>query len=309
MSLVKTLGRHAFRNSAIRRAALTAGAMRGHALVLVFHRITAENDPRQALIPSVPAHLLRQQLEALLEAGQIVGLEELVHPHSDWYRPRFALTFDDDWITHYERALPILQDLGVSATFFLSGRSLHRLGPLWFERLDGMIADRGIQAVARWLGVDTDDPEQVATLCENEPSLQERIEELSEQEVQRLGRVEIAALADAGMTIGFHTLQHPLLSRLSDSALDEALVRGRRELEVATGYPIRLFAYPHGKADPRAMSRLPTAGFVAACTGRPSPVRPGHNPYLLGRWEPGPICLDRFVISVAARLNGWSRNE
>ena len=282
--------------------------MRGHALVLVFHRITAEIHPRQALIPSVPEDLLRQQIEALLDAGEIVGLEDLIRPHGDWYRPRFALTFDDDWITHYQRALPILQDLGVSATFFLSGRAIHGLGPLWFETLDDMIADRGIQAIARWLGVDTDDPERVATVCENEPSLQERIEEMSVQGVQRLGSAEIAALADAGMTIGFHTLQHPLLSRLSDSALDEALVRGRSELEVAAGHPVRLFAYPHGKADPRAVARLPAAGFIAACTGRPLPVRPGHDPYLLGRWEPGPICLDRFIASVPARLNGWSRS-
>jgi peptidoglycan/xylan/chitin deacetylase (PgdA/CDA1 family) len=130
---------------------------------------------------------------------------------------------------------------------------------------------------------------------------------LPEQEVHRLGSAEISVLANAGMTIGFHTLQHPLLSRLSDSALDEALVRGRSELEVAAGRSIRLFAYPHGKADPRAAARLPAAGFVAACTGRPLPVRPGHNPYLLGRWEPGPICLDRFMASVAARLNGWSK--
>ena len=35
-------------------------------------------------------------------------------PQFDWHRPRFALTFDDDWITHYERALPVLQDLGVT---------------------------------------------------------------------------------------------------------------------------------------------------------------------------------------------------
>lgn len=308
MTLVKILGRHAFRNAVVRRAALTAGAMRGHALVLVFHRISAANDSRPTLVPAVPASLLRKQIEALLKVGEIVGLEDVRHPHSDWHRPRFALTFDDDWITHHQRALPILQEFGVSATFFLTGRTLHQLGPLWFERLDGMIADRGTRAVARWLGIDTDDPEQVATVCENEPSLQDRIEELSEQEVQRVGSAEIAALANAGMAIGFHTLQHPLLTGLSDSALDDALVRGRSELEAAAGRPVRLFAYPHGKADARAVARLPAAGFVAACTGRPVPVCPGDNPYLFGRWEPGPISLDRFVAGVAARLNGWGRS-
>ena len=308
MNSLKILARHALRNSSIRRAALAAAALRGQALVLVFHRITPGSNPRQALIPSVPEHLLRRQIEALLDAGDIVRLEDLVGLSSPSTRPRFALTFDDDWFSHYERALPILQDLDVTATFFLSGRSLHQLGPLWFERLDEMIAAQGIRTVARRLGVDTDDPGQVALVCESEPSLQGRIAELFAHEIPRLGRQEIAALAEAGMAVGFHTLQHPLLSQLSDSALEEALVVGRSELEVAAGHPIRLFAYPHGKADPRAVARLPAAGFVAACTGRPGPVRAGHNPYLLGRWEPGAIGIDRFVTSLATRLNGWSRS-
>ena len=141
-----------------------------------------------------------------------------------------------------------------------------------------MIADAGIRAVARWLGIDTDDPERVATVCENEPSLQERIEELPDREVQRLGSAEIAALADAGMAIGFHTLQHPLLSRLSDSALDEALVRGRSELEVAAGRPIRLFAYPHGKADPRAVARAPRCRFHRGLHGSPAAGSSGGRP-------------------------------
>ena len=138
--------------------------------MLVFHRISGENALAQALIPSVPERLFRRQIEALLDAGEIVRLEDLLRSAPIRHRPRFALTFDDDWTTHYERALPVLQDLGVTATFFLSGRSLHRLGPLWFERLDESDRRSGIRAAARWLGIDTDDPEQLATLCENEPS-------------------------------------------------------------------------------------------------------------------------------------------
>ncbi len=308
MTLVKTLARHAFRIAPVRWAALTAGAMRGHGLVLVFHRISSEIRPREGLIPSVPEHLFRRQIEALLDAGEIVRLEDLLGSEFDWHRPRFALTFDDDWTTHYERALPVLRSLGVTATFFLSGRSLHRLGPLWFERLDALIVAQGIREASRRLGIDTDDPEHLATACENDPVLQKQVEELPEGGIQRLSSVEIGALADAGMDIGFHTLQHPLLSVLPDSALDETLLRGRKELEVAAGCPIRLFAYPHGKPDARAIAKLPDAGFIAACTGRPLPVRPGDDPYLIGRWEPGPIGIDRFVASVATRLNGWSRS-
>ena len=306
MAALRGAARRAFRNAIVRRIALKTAAMRGHGLVLVFHRVTAETLHRVGSFASIRESVFRAQLEALLDAGVIVSLEDLLGPSFDRRRPRFALTFDDDWTTHYERVLPVLQDLGVTATFFLSGRALHGLGPLWFERLDCLVAAEGTRAVGRRLGMDTDDPERLALACENDLSLQERINLLPDPGVRHLSSVQIRALADAGMTIGFHTLHHPLLSMLPDSALDDALARGRGELEEAAGRPIRLFAYPHGKADRRVAQRLRSAGFVAACTGRPRPVRPGDDPYLLGRWEPGPIALEGFVARVAARVNGWS---
>jgi peptidoglycan/xylan/chitin deacetylase (PgdA/CDA1 family) len=306
MPVLNVLGRQALRVAAVRRAALTVAAARGHRLVLVFHRISDGNTYSAGLIPSVPASLFRRQLELLLDAGDIVPLEALLDSTRDQHRPRFALTFDDDSITHYETALPVLREFGVTATFFLSGRSLHGLGPLWFEKLDHLIATRGIRAATRWLGIDEDDPERLAVDCENDLLMQQRMDELPDVSVRHLSGAQIRALVEAGMAIGFHTLEHRLLSLLSGSAVDEALERGKPELEQAAGHPMRLFAYPHGKADCRIPERLQAAGFVAACTGRPHPMRPGDDPYLIGRWEAGPIGIDRFVTGLAARLNGWS---
>lgn len=307
MAFLTTLGKRAFRVAAVRSAALAAAALRGHGLVLVFHRIAAEGHPAQGLVTPVTESLLLRQIEALLAVGEIVPLEELLRPNRNSSRPRFALTFDDDYQAHYERALPILRELGVPATFFLLGRSLHGGGPLWFERLDHFIATEGTREAARWLGVDTDDVEALAIACENDSQLQTRLEELPDVGIRHLSAAEIRALADAGMTVGFHTLDHPLLLRLSDSELDDALRRGRSELEAAAGTQLRLFAYPHGKADRRVAERVRRAGFIAACTGRPIPVRPGDDPYLIGRWEPGAMGRDRFASTVAARLNGWPR--
>jgi peptidoglycan/xylan/chitin deacetylase (PgdA/CDA1 family) len=308
MAVSKSLGQHALRVAAVRTAALTVATLRGHSLVLVFHHISRDEPAAQRLIPSVPEALFRRQVEMLLETGEIVGLETLLGvPPASWHRPRFAVTFDDDLVTHYERALPILQDLGVTATFFLSGRSLHGLDPLWFSRLDGVIAAHGIDTAVRLFGVDAEDVGQLAMIAENDIGLQDRIEQLPHDGIGQLSSAQIRALVDAGMSIGFHTLQHRLLSLLSESELDETLMRGRSELEALVGRPVRLFAYPHGKPDSRTPDRLRAAGFVAACTGRPVPVRPGDDPYLLGRWEPGPVGPDRFMASMAVRLNGWSR--
>jgi len=306
----RALAEHALGVAAVRRTATTVAALRGHSLVLVFHRITSDECAPECLIPSVPEALFRRQMEVLRELGEIVALEALLDPaRGNRHRPRFVITFDDDLVTHYERALPILRDVGVTATFFLSGRSLHGLGPIWFAKLDALIAAHGIQTTARLLGVDAKDCGQLAAMSEKDRVLQHRIDELPHEGIPQITDAQIRGLVDAGMTIGFHTLEHHLVSLLSDSELDRALTQGRRELEGVVGRPLRLFAYPHGKTDSRTPGRLKAAGFCAACTGRPVPVRPGNDPYLLGRWEPGPIALDRFVLSLAVRLNGWSRRQ
>ena len=305
MTLLTAVGQRAFRLAAVRRAALTAGAVRGHGLVLIFHRVVPEDAPG-GLVPAVPQPLFRRMLEALLDAGEIVALEALLDPPANPRRARFALTFDDDWATHHDEVLPVLTRLGLTATFFLSGRALHRLPALWFEQLDALIAARGVRNAARLLELGAVGPDEIALACERDAALQARIEQWVDGDVRRVGSHEIRALAASGMTIGFHTLQHRVLSLLDGPAMKEAVLAGRAELEEIAGSPVRLFAYPHGRGDERAAPHLRRAGFRAAFTGRPGPIRPADDPYLLARWEPGPMELDRFVSRLGIRLNGWT---
>ena len=89
-----------------------------------------------------------------------------------------------------------------------------------------------------------------------------------------LGVDGIGALAAAGMTVGFHTLEHPLLPDLDNDRLAAALTTGREELAAATGRPLTLLAYPHGKADQRVAGAARAAGYAAAWTGWPRPAQP-----------------------------------
>jgi peptidoglycan/xylan/chitin deacetylase (PgdA/CDA1 family) len=105
------------------------------------------------------------------------------------------------------------------------------------------------------------------------------------------------------MTVGFHTLDHEILPTLDDVRLREAVSRGRNDLERAAGCSVRHFAYPHGKADERVAAAVKAAGFVAAFTGHPGPVRRGDDRHRLGRWEPGPLGADDLIAKLALRLH------
>ena len=298
----RLLARRALRARPVGDAVRTVAGLGERALVLVYHRIVAHAPSASAIVPTVASNVFRRHVAALAEVGEIVPLESLVGGIGRHARPRFALTFDDDHLSHVEHALPILRSLGAPATFFLSGRALHGLGPYWFEVLEREIDARSLAAVARELSIDADRPEALAVACERDRSLQARLEDRAGEPGPRLEHGDIEALAAAGMSVGFHTLRHRILPPLPPDELEADLVEGRRDLEAIVGRRIELFAYPHGKADPRTAAAVRRADYGAAFTGRPSPVVRGADPYLLGRWEPGPLGVDDLLVGTAIRL-------
>jgi peptidoglycan/xylan/chitin deacetylase (PgdA/CDA1 family) len=302
-SLIKPAARAALRLPSVSAAFRRLAALRRRGLVLVYHRITRDDPPHPLLVPTIPLHTFRRQVEVLGELGRIVGLPELLQDADGGRTPRFALTFDDDYLSHIEHVLPVLRGLSLPGTFFLSGRALHGAGPLWFESLQRLIAVRGLDRVETLLGMTGAGSQALLLACEEDPALQQVIEREPAEGAKQLAAEHIRALVKAEMTIGFHTLHHPVLTRLGDRELRSALVDGRDELAEVVGQPLLLFAYPHGKADRRTAGMVREAGYVAAWTGQPRPMHRREDPYLLGRWEPGALEVDEFSTAITIRLN------
>jgi peptidoglycan/xylan/chitin deacetylase (PgdA/CDA1 family) len=302
-SSVRRLATRALHAGPVNQAARRIAAARGRSLVLVYHRVAPDGSRPSLLVPTIPEALFRRQVQALGEVGELVPLAELLGTPQEQRRSRFALTFDDDYQSHADHVLPLLGGLGVHGTFFLSGRSLHGLGPYWFEVLEWLIDTQGLHDVTERLGIPARTAAELALSCERDPQRQQTLEEAAEQSPMHLQPVQIQALAAATMTVGFHTLHHPVLPVLADDALARALTEGRHELASVTGQPLSLLAYPHGKANHRVADRVRAAGYTAAWTGQPRAMRFGDDPFLLGRWEPGSLAVDDFLVKVAVRLH------
>jgi peptidoglycan/xylan/chitin deacetylase (PgdA/CDA1 family) len=305
---LKAASKRVLRRPAVRAAAVRAAARRGHSVVLLYHRITTDAHPvpnaQDAIVPSVDGDYLWRHLHVLGDLGEVVDLASLLDPPAARSRPRFAVSFDDDYSSHVACALPVLQELHVPATFFLSGRALHGLGPYWWERLEALVASHGMDATARMLGIAAATPGALAAACETNAAARRRLDAGAPVGSARpLRPFEIRELAAAGMTIGFHTVEHQLLPPLDDEALVATLITGRTELEAVTDRRIALFAYPHGKATSRVARAVRMAGYQAAWTGQPGPIRPNGDRFLLARWEPGPLDVDAFVTALAVRLH------
>lgn len=294
-------------NSAVRALACA----RGHGLVLVYHRIGPAASPDHEIVPSVPVDVFRSHLQTLGEIADLVTIGELLSPidghrgHLRHHRPAVAVTFDDDLPSHVGDALPVLREVVVPAAFFLSGRALHGLGAYWFQQLEALLLVHGTARTAALLDAPSSTPGSLGLACERNPELRRRVAEVSrdQREPAVLQREGIEALGAAGMTIGFHTLDHSILPALDDVALKAAIRRGRDQLAAAAHTDVRFFAYPHGKTDVRSSNAVRDAGFDAAFTGRPGAVRRRHDRYAIGRWEPGALRVDDLVAKLAMYLH------
>jgi len=86
---------------------------------------------------------------------------------------------------------------------------------------------------------------------------------------------EVAELADTGVEIGAHTVDHPRLGQLSYEQTLDQMRRSRAVLEDLLGRPVTAMAYPYGEVSAQALRAAEEAGYELAC-GCSGP----------GRWQP-----------------------
>lgn len=209
------------------------------------------------------------------------------------------LTCDDGSLNNLTEMLPILQGEGLRCLFFVTGASAgERRSMLWYEELflvllrapvgEFQIDAAGVRAgrviagkrqhlwwdlVKRLSQVNAETRQSwLQAACaqfgiERSPHLYWENYPQGERHFSLMTRAELQQLAAAGMTIGAHTLTHPILTQLpSELALNE-IVESRSRLEAAVGREVWAFAYPFGdetSVTPEVVAMAQKARFEAA---------------------------------------------
>jgi peptidoglycan/xylan/chitin deacetylase (PgdA/CDA1 family) len=192
---------------------------RRQALVLCYHAVS-EGWPH-ALATGLEA--FERQLRGLLRRGFRPAAAEDVLRNGGRL---LHVTFDDAFRS-VERALPVLEQLGLPATVF---------------------ACSGYADAGRELDV----PELAAQVREHP------------HELVTMDWDALRGLAERGVEIGSHTVSHPHLPALSDAAVQRELRESRDRIQDQLRRPCRFLAYPFGDEDARVRAAAAAAGYEAA---------------------------------------------
>jgi peptidoglycan/xylan/chitin deacetylase (PgdA/CDA1 family) len=221
----------------------------------------------------------------------------------DFSRRFVCLTFDDGYRDTLQWAYPILKEAGVPFAIYVPTSFPDRLGELWWLALEAVIArnDRiGLVINGRDRKFDCRTvAEKRALYDELYLWLRDRTTEAEMRDiVRRLAafyRVDVAAFcnelcmdwselaqlaADPLVTIGAHTVNHPILMRLSQDAARSEMELSRSVIEAALGRKPAHLSYPYGDRAACAAREFKIAtelGFKTAVTARPGIVFAGYT--------------------------------
>ena len=230
--------------------------------ILIYHRVLARPDP---LFPcEVDATRFTQHMRLLKRYFKVMPLLDGVQLLERGELPARAacITFDDGYADNAEVALPILLQHGLCATFFIATGFLDG-GHMWNDKVIELVRrTAGDRLDLSGLGLGCFD---IATLALRRNAIDVLLGALKylppEHRLKRVERIcgsgqpasvmmtsgQVLALHRAGMEIGAHTVNHPILARISDQAARIEILHSKNKLEHIIDSPVSLFAYPNGK--------------------------------------------------------------
>ena len=296
--------------------------------ILIFHRVHAEPD---SIFPGEPdAHRFKALMALLGKSFNFCSLDDAVRGLRDGTlrKGSLAVTFDDGYVDNLDVACPILLALGIPATFFVASGFM-RGGRMWNDRIVEAVrhCDADVTEIERALastpgaGTAVKGARTKRDLClrvlagikylpETERNQAvghvERCLGMTQTDALMMNEDQVRKLRSHGMTIGAHTVNHPILRTLDEASARSEIEQGKADLERVLGEEISLFAYPNGKpgADycARDVRLVTEAGFTSAVTTEWGVSSVGDDLLQLPRFTPWDRDMWRFSLRLSGNL-------
>jgi peptidoglycan/xylan/chitin deacetylase (PgdA/CDA1 family) len=214
-----------------------------------------------------------------------------------------ALTFDDGLCCHALWVYPVLQRLGLPATFFVCPGLAESGSWQWSYDIQlrlltlpnveraGLLRELGappedLTAALYWMSalplprrVDIEDAVRDRTRAFRPTSKQEAL-------FRPMSWAEMRALDPKVVTIGSHSMTHPSLPTLDPAMLDTEVSGSRALLEQRLQRPVETFCYPDGQTSASVVDAV-RGSYRAGVTTASGLVLPGSDPHLLPRFGAG----------------------
>ncbi len=167
------------------------------------------------------------------------------------------ITFDDGDKTFYRLAYPILKKHNLPATIFVSPKSVISQENFWFQEVSNYDKNAMINILSRELSLPLEKIKKIPfkyilkclplTRIIEIFTIYQKETNTPRKQFLNMNLDEILEVEKSGLiTIGAHTLNHPILKNESDENCYNEITESIVGLQKLLGHEIRYFAYPNG---------------------------------------------------------------
>ena len=186
-----------------------------------------------------------------------------------------VITFDDGWRDNL-KLLPIIERYQVNITIFISAEPIVS-GNYWWEyceQMDKLKMDMplSLEELKR-----VDNGTRLKIISELKSKVELPRSAMTIEELVQLS-------TNKYVTIGSHTVNHPITTMCSDEELKEEYSGSKKILEDWLKKEIKYFAYPNGDYNSRDFAFLQQAGYSMAYSIICDKIRPGVDKYQIPRY-------------------------
>lgn len=253
-------------------------------VILLYHRVC--DLPDDPFLLAVSPENFYYQLKFIQDNWPIIRLHDCFKKRAN---PAVAISFDDGYADNLINALPILEELKVPATFFVTTGYLDADREFWWDTLEYLDSE-SLSGLGNCFELHKKlkfmPPEErerhIALIRESFDHYAKCRESHRPLTVSELKQLAVSLWAD----IGAHGVSHTPFSALPKSAQFEEMKSSRATLQQKLQQNIELFSYPFGgKMDFTKDSAkcCRDAGFTVAVANIPGQVHRWTNPYQLPR--------------------------
>jgi peptidoglycan/xylan/chitin deacetylase (PgdA/CDA1 family) len=190
------------------------------------------------------------------------------------------ISLDDGWRAITVDIISTAKQLRVPVTLFIPTGPVQYGGLFWWisaQQYNNRLPPRYQSDIAAlWQLPETARKHMLAPI-EVYSRVRDRRQAVTVEELQAVSQLSV-------VTIGSHTIHHPLTINCDDAELYEELEGSKRTLELWAGKRVECFAYPCGRFDGRESAVLQQLGYRMAATTEASFVSPNTDPMLIPRF-------------------------
>lgn len=292
-------------------------AMRGGLGILMYHRFGAESNAHKISADEFEAHLAY-----LKKHCRVLSLTEAVERLNDKTLPSnvVCITIDDGYADSFDIAFPLLKKFDLPATVYAVTDFLDGKCWLWTDLMRFVLLNAKSENVAiEFTGEDkitaklssANDKIDFAgrinarlkklpnaakdkKIVEIAASLKVEIPEVPTADFAPISWEQAREMNAQKVEIESHTVTHPILTNIDNSALEFELQTSKNRLENQLQKPIRHFCYPNGALNETIAETVKRAGYSSATTTEYGFNDKQINRFALKRFD-APAAIENFA--------------